>query len=176
MISEAAVMSNPVSRAMPRRGPPIPTTTSLNTRSSISITLFQVTLRQSNRPQTPSKWRLLSTIAAKRLWAAVTAWISPVKCRLISSRGMIWACPPPVAPPFIPNTGPREGSLKAVTALFPIRLKASVRPIDVVVFPSPAGVGVMAVTMISFPAVFCPRILPGETFALYSPYFSSSAG
>src|SRR3972149_5251436 len=45
MTSEAAVMSKPVSRAMPRRGPPMPTTTSRSTRSSMSMTLFQVMVR-----------------------------------------------------------------------------------------------------------------------------------
>ena len=58
--------------------------------------------------------------------------------------------PPPVAPPFIPNTGPREGSLRHAIDFFPIFLRASVRPTVVVVFPSPAGVGLMAVIRISF--------------------------
>jgi len=43
--------------------------------------------------------------------------MSPVKCKLISSSGMIHAFPPPVAPPFTPKTGPRDGSLKATTLL-----------------------------------------------------------
>ncbi len=151
MTSEAAVMSNPVSRAIPRSGPPMPSTTSRRTRSFMSSTRFQAIVRRSIRPQTPSKCSRLSTMAASRLWAEVTACRSPVKCRLMSSLGTTRACPPPVAPPFIPKTGPREGSRRAAMARWPRRPKASASPMAVVVFPSPAGVGVMAVTMISLP-------------------------
>ena len=66
--------------------------------------------------------------------------------------GTAWAYPPPAAPPLMPNTGPREGSRRAMTAFFPIRAIASPRPMEVVVFPSPAGVGLMAVTRISLPS------------------------
>ena len=103
MTSEAAVMSKPVSRAMPRRGPPMPTTTSRSTRSSMSMTLFQVMVRQSIRPQTPSKWRRLSTMAARRLWAAVTACMSPVKWRLMSSAGGDLGMSAARGPPFKPE-------------------------------------------------------------------------
>ena len=95
-----------------------------------------------------------------------------MKWRLISSRGMTWANPPPVAPPFIPNTGPREGSLKAAAAFFPKRFKASAKPIEVVVLPSPAGVGLMAVTIISLPLLPPLATTSGDIFALYLPYFS----
>ena len=77
--------------------------------------------------------------------------MSPVKCRLISSIGATWTIPPPVAPPFIPNTGPRDGSLSAKIDFFPIALKPSAIAIDIVVFPSPRGVGLMAVTNINLP-------------------------
>ena len=50
-----------------------------------------------------------------------------------------------------PNTGPREGSRRQTMVFLPSLLSASARPTDVVVLPSPAGVGVMAVTRISFP-------------------------
>ena len=63
--------------------------------------------------------------------------------------GIIWAYPPPAAPPFMPKTGPNEGSRKQIIVFFPIRFKASPSPTVVVVFPSPAGVGLMAVTKIS---------------------------
>jgi hypothetical protein len=95
-------------------------------------------------------------MAAKRLWAAVIAWKSPVKCRLIASIGATCARPPPVAPPFLPNTGPSEGSRKAITARLPIRFRASPSPMVVVVFPSPGGVGLMAVTKTNFPSA-CAR-------------------
>jgi hypothetical protein len=55
----------------------------------------------------------LSSIAASRLLAAVMAWKSPVKCRLISSIGTTCAWPPPVAPPFWPKHGPRRGLAQA---------------------------------------------------------------
>jgi hypothetical protein len=51
----------------------------------------------------------VSIAAAKRLLAAVTAWISPVRWRLNSSIGTTCAYPPPAAPPLIPNVGPWDG-------------------------------------------------------------------
>ena len=59
---------------------------------------------------------------------------------------MTWAYPPPAAPPFIPKEGPKLGSLKQTIDFFPILFKPSLNPTEVVVFPSPAGVGVIAVT------------------------------
>jgi len=91
---------------------------------------------------------LLSIRAESKLFAFSTAEKSPVKCKLISSIGTTCAYPPPAAPPLIPNTGPNEGSLSTTAVCFPILFKPSVRPIEVVVFPSPAGVGVKAVTRI----------------------------
>jgi len=44
-----------------------------------------------------------------------------------------------------------EGKTTTVTSL-PMRRRPSARPMVVVVFPSPAGVGVMAVTRISLPS------------------------
>ena len=77
---------------------------------------------------------------------------SPVKCKLISSIGITCALPPPAAPPFIPNTGPKDGSLIVTRAFFPIWLSASPSPTEVVVLPSPAGVGLIAVTSINLPS------------------------
>ena len=51
-----------------------------------------------------------------------------------------------------PNTGPRDGSRRATTDRLPIFRSPSARPTVVVVFPSPAGVGVMAVTRMSLPS------------------------
>ncbi len=83
--------------------------------------------------------------------AEVMAWKSPVKWRLMSSIGMTCAYPPPAAPPFMPKDGPSEGSRKQSIAFFPMWLSASVSPTVVVVLPSPAGVGVIAETRMSFP-------------------------
>ena len=80
------------------------------------------------------------------------AWKSPVKCRLMRSIGITCARPPPVAPPLAPNTGPTDGSRSAITVFLPMRLSASPRPIVVVVLPSPAGVGLIAVTRTSLPS------------------------
>jgi hypothetical protein len=55
-------------------------------------------------------------------------------------------------PPFIPNDGPRLGSLKQTIDFFPILFKPSFNPTEVVVLPSPAGVGVIAVTRINLPS------------------------
>ena len=52
----------------------------------------------------------------------------------------------------MPNTGPSEGSRRQMTAFLPMRLSASPRPTVVVVLPSPAGVGLIAVTRISLPS------------------------
>ena len=60
--------------------------------------------------------------------------------------GTTWAYPPPAAPPFMPKTGPREGSRRQIIASLPMRRRPSPRPTVVVVLPSPAGVGLMAVT------------------------------
>src|SRR5699024_11855447 len=74
-----------------------------------------------------------------------------VKCRLIFSMGTTWAYPPPVAPPFIPNTGPSDGSRRATMVLDPTRFSASAIPTETVDLPSPAGVGETAVTSTSLP-------------------------
>ncbi len=62
-------------------------------------------IRRGSSPSALPQCRWLSIIAARRLLAAVTAWISPVKWRLMSSIGTTCARPPPVAPPFTRNTG-----------------------------------------------------------------------
>jgi hypothetical protein len=60
--------------------------------------------------------------------------------------------PPPAAPPFMPKFGPSEASRMQIMAFLPIRLRPSPRPTVVVVLPSPAGVGLIAVTRISLPS------------------------
>ncbi len=72
-----------------------------------------------------------------------------MKCKFISSIGTTCAYPPPAAPPLTPNTGPRDGSLKATNTFLSSLANASATPIVVVVFPSPAGVGFIAVVSIN---------------------------
>ena len=151
MISEATVMSKPSSRGTPFVFPWRPSTIWRSWRSFMSTTRFQV-IRRESMPNSFPWWMWLSIKAASRLLAIPMAWKSPVKWRLISSIGTTWAYPPPAAPPLIPKTGPREGSRRAMTAFSPIAERASTNPTEVVVFPSPAGVGEMAVTRISFPS------------------------
>src|SRR3984957_20154997 len=100
--------------------------------------------------------------AASRLCALVIAWKSPWRCRLILAAGSTCERPPPAAPPFIPNTGPSDGSREERIARLPITSSPCTSPIDVTVLPSPETVGVVAVTRISLP----PR--------LNLPSFSSS--
>ena len=52
----------------------------------------------------------------------------------------------------MPNTGPIDGSRSATIAFLPSRRSASASPTDVVVLPSPAGVGEIAVISISVPS------------------------
>ena len=151
IISLATVMSNPSSRGVPLTLPPRPSTMLRSWRSFMSTQRFHV-MRRGSMPRVLPCWMWLSSMAARRLFAAPMACISPVKCRLMSSMGMTWAYPPPAAPPLMPNTGPRDGSRSATVTSLPIRRRPSARPIVVVVFPSPAGVGVMAVTRMSLPS------------------------
>ena len=76
--------------------------------------------------------------------------------------------PPPAAPPFIPNTGPRDGSRKHATGRLPMLPSPWVSPTSVVVLPSPAFVGVMPATQISLPSgrSFIRSITPRSIFAL----------
>ena len=69
----------------------------------------------------------------------------------MSPDGSTVALPPPVPPPLWPNTGPSDGCRIVRTACLPVFANPWISPVAVVDFPSPAGVGVMAVTMINFP-------------------------
>ena len=77
----------------------------------------------------------------------------------------------------MPNTGPSDGSRSAMTAFLPIFAIAWPSPAVVVVLPSPAGVGLIAVTRISFPSgpSFRREKSPSLSFALKRPYGSSSS-
>jgi hypothetical protein len=77
----------------------------------------------------------------------------PVEVEVIMSLGTTCDFPPPVAPPLSPKTGPSDSSLSVAMARRRLRSRAWVRPMETTVFPSPWGVGEMAVTRISFPGV-----------------------
>ena len=145
MISLAVVMSNPSSRGFPLLLPPRPVTMKRSCLSFMSMQRRQV-MRLGSMSRGFPCWMELSSIAAIRLFAAVIACRSPVKWRLMSSMGTTCDQPPPAAPPLRPNTGPRDGSLSARATLTPFNARASARPIETVVLPSPAGVGFIAVT------------------------------
>ena len=149
--SEATTISKPSWRGKPLPGPPSPTVISRSARSFMSTTRRQA-MRRTSMPRLLPWCTWLSISAASRLLAAAIAAKSPVKCRLMSSIGTTCAYPPPAAPPFIPNTGPIDGSRRQITVFFPSRFRASPSPTVVVVLPSPAGVGDIAVTRISLPS------------------------
>ena len=174
--SEAAVILNPSCLGTPFDVPPRPIVISRKALSFISITRFQRIVRGSIFKLLALLWMLLSIKAAKKLFAFSTALKSPVKCKLISSIGTTCEYPPPAAPPFIPKTGPKEGSLKTTVACFPILFNPSVKPIETVVFPSPAGVGVKAVTNTKlFFSTFSSSIKDKGSFALNFPNISKSS-
>src|SRR3954454_25043012 len=84
MTSDAAVMSNPLWRGTPSSRPPRPTTMLRRARSLTSRTRGHV-IDDGSIPSGLRWYSELSTIAASRLCAAVTAWKSPVRCRFMSS-------------------------------------------------------------------------------------------
>ena len=109
------------------------------------------------------------------LCAAVMAWKSPVKWRLIFSMGSTWACPPPAAPPFMPKQGPSEGSRRATTVLRPMRLSPRASPIETVVLPIPARVAEIEVTRMRRLLCACVSSMRRRgTFAMYLPCCSKS--
>ena len=140
------------SRTIPSILFPSPTTIFLSTRSFMSKHRFHTTCLGSICKAFPC-WIWLSSIAANRLFADVIAWKSPVKCKFKSSIGTTCAYPPPAAPPFIPKQGPREGSRRAIIAFLFNFANACPSPTLVVVLPSPAGVGLMAVTNTNLPSL-----------------------
>ena len=166
MTSEAAVMLNPLSRGTPPALPPSPITRFRRARSFMSITRFHTMVRGSS-PTRFLRCKSLSISAASKLLAFSTAAKSPVKCRLMSSIGITWDRPPPAAPPLMPKTGPSEGSRSAAAARSPMRLRPSVKPTVTVVLPSPAGVGLIAVTSTNCP--WDSRRASSGIFALVLP-------
>ena len=167
MVSVATVMSKPSSRGYPLFEPPSEFTMERSARSLMSTARRNEMRRVSRSSPLPQKmW--LSSIAASRLLADVMAWKSPVKCRLMSSIGTICEKPPPHAPPLMPKHGPSEGSRRHATERLPMRIIASLRPMVVLVFPTPFAVGVMAVTRMSLPCGLpaSPSMKSKDSFAL----------
>ena len=167
--SEAAVMSKPPSRGNAPSSPS-PRAMRRRTRSSMSRHRRHVIVAGSIPSSLP--WTRCASIAdASRLFAAAIAWRSPVKWRLMSSRGTTCASPAPVPPPFAPRVGPTEGSRRQTSAFSPMWPSPSVNEIAVVVLPSPAFVGVIAVTAISLPSDPVARrsSTPSSIFALWRP-------
>ena len=72
----------------------------------------------------------------------------------------------------MPKQGPSEASLIQTAAFLPIAFRPSPRPTVVVVLPSPAGVGLMAVTRIRWPSFsFASDLMnASDTLALSCPY------
>ena len=117
--SDATVIVKPSFLSIPLTFDPCPIVISRKDLSFISSARFQIILFGSIFSSFP--WYIwLSIIADIKLIADVSAWKSPLKCKLISSDGSTVTFPPPVAPPFNPNTEPIDGSLKTPIAFSPI--------------------------------------------------------
>src|SRR5262245_18448812 len=76
-----------------------------------------------------------------------------------------------------PNTGPSDASRRQRTGFRPSFPSPWVSETHVVVFPPPAGVGVIAVTLMSFASgrSASRSMTDRSTFALYRPYGSTSS-
>jgi len=90
-----------------------------------------------------------------RLWAFITALMSPVRPSENCVKGMHCERPPPAAEPLMFIVGPPEGWRMQATTRLPRLPIPCRRPIVVVDFPSPKGVGVIAVTSMNLPSGRC---------------------
>jgi len=88
------------------------------------------------------------------LCAFVMQSMSPVNFIENGTSGMHCANPPPAAEPLMLKVGPPLGCLIAPVTFLPSLPSPSMRPMTVVVLPSPRGVGVMAVTSMYFDFLF----------------------
>ena len=122
--------------------------------------------------------RWASIADASRLLAAAIACRSPVKCRLMSSPGTTWATAGAGASALCAERRPDGRLSEADERALADVAEPSVREIAVVVLPSPAFVGVTAVTAISFPlgCVASRSRTERSIFALSRPKSSTSAG
>ncbi len=138
-------MSKPVSRGMPLVRPPRPDTMLRRLRSFMSMHRRHVMVDGSMPSSLP--WNTCASMNAdSRLFADVIACRSPVKWRFRSSIGTTCAKPPPAAPPLTPKIGPSDGSRRQRIGLRPMWPRPCASATEEVVLPSPAGVGVIAVT------------------------------
>src|SRR5512135_590768 len=95
-----------------------------------------------------------------RLCAFMMSLMSPVSPSENSVIGINRELPPPAAVPLTFMVGPPEGCLSAPPTFTPRLPRPSIRPQDVVLLPSPRGVGVMAVTSMYLPSgLFLRRLM-----------------
>ena len=87
-----------------------------------------------------------------RLCAFMMSLISPVSPRENSVMGISSALPPPAAVPLTFMVGPPEGCRRQPPTFFLRWPSPSIKPTDVVLLPSPSGVGVIAVTSTYLPS------------------------
>src|SRR5918999_2889127 len=148
--SEAAVMWKPDSRGYPFARPPWPIVIARRARSFMSSARFQPTRSASILCGFPCRIEA-SISAASRLLAA---------------------------PPVMPNTGPSDGSRRRSKGSLPIAPRPWVSDTAVVVFPSPALVGVTPATqtILASGASRSRSSTSSDTFALWRPYGSNSSG
>ena len=109
-------------------------------------------MRRASRPSALPWCRWLSSIAASRLWAAVMAWKSPVKWRLMSSIGADLRPAAAGGAALHAEDGAERGLAQRDMVARAERVSRRPSPTVVVDLPSPAGVGVMPVTSTSLPA------------------------
>ena len=87
-----------------------------------------------------------------RLCALAISFMSPVRPSENSVIGISRESPPPAAVPLTFMVGPPDGCLRAPPTFLPRSPSPSINPTEVVLFPSPRGVGVIAVTSIYLPS------------------------
>ncbi len=95
----------------------------------------------------------LSIIALSSECADVIAWKSPVKCRFISSIGTTLRVTAASGAALHAEVRPKRRFADTDSGVLADAVQPSPRPTVVVVLPSPAGVGLIAVTRISLPSV-----------------------
>ena len=140
-------------------------------REGVSFFLFKTSGKEKKtKKKLFTSWNILASIAAaSRLFAAVMAWMSPVRCRLSDSIGMICEYPPPAAPPLIPKVGPWLGCRTVVSTARPrCAPSAWQSPTVVVDLPSPRGVGVMPATTTYLPLLADTRRSRTESLTCFS--------
>ena len=117
----------------------------------MSIVRGQV-MRRGSMPSALPCWRWLSSSAASSACALEIAWKSPVKCRLMSSIGSDLRVAAAGRAALHAEHRPEARLAHAERdAFLPRRRSACARPTVTVLLPSPAGVGLIAVTSTSRP-------------------------